>query len=335
MLLTKPLFTPACCRQISKLGVTCFLCTGGMKNGDFGAAVGAWARAQADGTLQGRTLFRPPSAPTPTPMPASASAPAPGAAVREFPAFSMSQPFAALLAKGIKTVETRRAATFAALPVGAWVALHVGRRDWPDPAQTHLDVLRERGMTDAEAAAACALPEPFQVRRQDCGGWQTWSKNRPHHSLPLHLLLFAARAGGGVNTSGGNAPSHGRRQARTRTRDVRARGGPRSLPHARGEGAATRVGEADGSQLMKCSPVAASLFLSVYPAPFFAGCVAQARHECRRQARCVHRASAFRPPPRRHQSVIDEGLEKSTSTWLFGTILRFMPFTGPLKWKCN
>ena len=156
--------------EVSKLGVTCFLCTGGLKAGDFAATVGAWARAKADGTLQGRTLFRPPGAFTRSTASTSSTdatdataSVAPVETVRELPCFSMSQPFASLLACGLKTVETRRSGTFAALSAGTWAALHVGRRDWPDPAQTHLDVLRERGLTDAEAAAACSLPEPYQV----------------------------------------------------------------------------------------------------------------------------------------------------------------------------
>jgi cold shock CspA family protein len=49
-----------------------------------------------------------------------------------FKCFSMSQPFASLLMKGIKTIETRNSDIFGGYQ--GEVLLHVGRRPWPDKA---------------------------------------------------------------------------------------------------------------------------------------------------------------------------------------------------------
>jgi cold shock CspA family protein len=48
------------------------------------------------------------------------------------PCFSMSQPFAALLLNGYKTVESRNIPMFIEWEPGTQILLHCGQRDWPD-----------------------------------------------------------------------------------------------------------------------------------------------------------------------------------------------------------
>jgi len=56
------------------------------------------------------------------------------------PCFTMSQPFAALLLNGIKTIESRNNDMFTALTPGTKVLLHAGRKDWHDQ-ETYKDIL--------------------------------------------------------------------------------------------------------------------------------------------------------------------------------------------------
>jgi hypothetical protein len=50
----------------------------------------------------------------------------------EMRVFSMNMPFAALLANGYKTLETRNGTMFVPHPEGTQMLLHVGRRNYPD-----------------------------------------------------------------------------------------------------------------------------------------------------------------------------------------------------------
>lgn len=52
--------------------------------------------------------------------------------VVSMPCFSMSQPFAALLLNGYKTIESRNSPMFTDWKPGTKILLHCGQRDWPD-----------------------------------------------------------------------------------------------------------------------------------------------------------------------------------------------------------
>lgn len=75
--------------------------------------------------------------------------------------FSMSQPFAALLLNGVKTVESRNNPMFQKIKPGTRVLLHCGRKDWPDQ-QSYIDILRTRGYADDEIAKLSRLPPGVQ-----------------------------------------------------------------------------------------------------------------------------------------------------------------------------
>mmetsp|Transcript_9415 Transcript_9415/g.14469 ORF Transcript_9415/g.14469 Transcript_9415/m.14469 type:complete len:408 (+) Transcript_9415:248-1471(+) len=74
--------------------------------------------------------------------------------------FSMNLPFAALLANGYKTLETRNGTMFTTYPEGTQMLLHVGRRTYPD-GDRHLDVMRSGGLSDDEIAELKSLPSGF------------------------------------------------------------------------------------------------------------------------------------------------------------------------------
>eukprot|EP00527_Entomoneis_sp_CCMP2396_P006714 CAMPEP_0198147134 /NCGR_PEP_ID=MMETSP1443-20131203/33334_1 /TAXON_ID=186043 /ORGANISM="Entomoneis sp., Strain CCMP2396" /LENGTH=438 /DNA_ID=CAMNT_0043811303 /DNA_START=253 /DNA_END=1566 /DNA_ORIENTATION=+ len=80
----------------------------------------------------------------------------------EMPCFSMSQPFAALLLNGVKTVESRRQPMFQDLKPGTRVLLSCGRKDWPDQ-QSFRQILAEDGsMSEKEIQNAGRLPKGFR-----------------------------------------------------------------------------------------------------------------------------------------------------------------------------
>lgn len=74
--------------------------------------------------------------------------------------FSMNLPFAALLANGYKTLETRNGTMFTPYEEGTKMLLHVGRRIYPD-GDRHLDVMRSGGLDDDEIEKLKSLPEGF------------------------------------------------------------------------------------------------------------------------------------------------------------------------------
>lgn len=82
------------------------------------------------------------------------------AATINLPCFTMSQPFAALLLNGVKTVESRNNPMFAQVQPGTRLLLHVGRRDWHD-LESYRDILRQDGMTDQEMDRLGRLPRGF------------------------------------------------------------------------------------------------------------------------------------------------------------------------------
>jgi cold shock CspA family protein len=71
--------------------------------------------------------------------------------------FSMNMPFAALLANGYKTLETRNGSMFAKYAEGTQLLLHVGRRNYPD-GDKHLEVMKSGGLDDAEIEELKCLP---------------------------------------------------------------------------------------------------------------------------------------------------------------------------------
>ncbi|KAL9188528.1 hypothetical protein ACHAXT_006906 [Thalassiosira profunda] len=74
--------------------------------------------------------------------------------------FSMNLPFAALLANGYKTLETRNGTMFTPYQEGTKMLLHVGQRTYPD-GNRHLEVMRSGGLDDAEIADLKSLPKGF------------------------------------------------------------------------------------------------------------------------------------------------------------------------------
>jgi len=75
---------------------------------------------------------------------------------RPMRAFSMNMPFAALVAHGYKTIESRNGTMFSELQ-GHTVLLHVGQRTYPDGGK-HVEIMRENGASDAEIARLTSLP---------------------------------------------------------------------------------------------------------------------------------------------------------------------------------
>jgi HAD-superfamily phosphatase, subfamily IIIC len=80
--------------------------------------------------------------------------------VIKYPAFSMNMPFAALLANGYKTIETRNGTMFTRYPEGTKMLLHVGRRNYPD-GNRHVDVMKSGGLDDQEILKMKSLPDGY------------------------------------------------------------------------------------------------------------------------------------------------------------------------------
>jgi len=77
----------------------------------------------------------------------------------ELPVFSMNQPFASLVAHGVKTLETRNHTMFVPYE-GQDVLLHVGRRTYPDGG-VHRKILARAGRDEAEIDRITSLPAGF------------------------------------------------------------------------------------------------------------------------------------------------------------------------------
>ena len=72
-------------------------------------------------------------------------------------AFSMNLPFAALLANGYKTLETRNGTMFVPYPEGTQMLLHVGHRTYPDGGK-HIDLMKSEGLNDDDVQRLRSLP---------------------------------------------------------------------------------------------------------------------------------------------------------------------------------
>ncbi|KAH8057797.1 hypothetical protein JL722_6336 [Aureococcus anophagefferens] len=77
--------------------------------------------------------------------------------VVRLPCFSMNMPFAGLVAHGYKTLETRNHTMFVPLE-GQTVALHVGRRTYPDGG-AHRDIMARDGLSEADIDRLTTLPD--------------------------------------------------------------------------------------------------------------------------------------------------------------------------------
>ena len=80
----------------------------------------------------------------------------------QFRCFSMNNPFAALLANGYKTLETRNGTMFTEYSEGTQMLLHVGQRTYPDGGK-HLDIMKaaQPGITDDEIQELKTLQKGF------------------------------------------------------------------------------------------------------------------------------------------------------------------------------
>jgi magnesium-dependent phosphatase 1 len=83
-------------------------------------------------------ILSPPSLSSPDPSGASSTT-----TMVQFRCFSMNQPFAALLANGYKTLETRNGTMFTAYAEGTQMLLHVGKRTYPDGGK-HVDIMKKQ-----------------------------------------------------------------------------------------------------------------------------------------------------------------------------------------------
>lgn len=77
------------------------------------------------------------------------------------PVFSMNMPFAALLANGYKTIETRNGTMFTRYSEGTKILLHVGQRNYPD-GDRHVDVMKADGLGDDEIQKLKSLPDGYK-----------------------------------------------------------------------------------------------------------------------------------------------------------------------------
>jgi len=79
-----------------------------------------------------------------------------------FRCFSMNNPFAALLANGYKTLETRNGTMFSEYSEGTQMLLQVGQRTYPDGGK-HLDIMKagQPGISDDEIQKLKTMPRGF------------------------------------------------------------------------------------------------------------------------------------------------------------------------------
>lgn len=114
-------------------------------------------------------------------------------------AFSMNMPFAALVANGYKTLETRNGTMFTPYPEGTQMLLHVGRRTYPD-GDKHLQVMKSGGLDDAEIERLKSLPPGFDrgmlVAICELGKtYETTVKQRSDSETQRQVAAFGADSG--------------------------------------------------------------------------------------------------------------------------------------------
>lgn len=107
--------------------------------------------------------------------------------------FSMNLPFAALLANGYKTLETRNGTMFAPYPEGTQMLLHVGQRTYPD-GDKHIDVMKRDGLSDLEVIQLKSLPKGFGkgMAVAICEIGKTYETTEAERSIPAFERKVAA-----------------------------------------------------------------------------------------------------------------------------------------------
>jgi magnesium-dependent phosphatase 1 len=112
----------------------------------------------------------------------------------QFRCFSMNQPFAALLANGYKTLETRNGTMFTKYAEGTQLLLHVGQRTYPDGGK-YVEIMEEDGLSQDEIVRLKSLPPNFSrgtiVAVLEIG--RTYETTTEERSLPAFERKAVAR----------------------------------------------------------------------------------------------------------------------------------------------
>jgi magnesium-dependent phosphatase 1 len=112
----------------------------------------------------------------------------------QFRCFSMNQPFAALLANGYKTLETRNGTMFTQYAEGTQMLLHIGQRTYPDRGK-HLEIMKEYGLSQDQIEKLKRLPKGFSrgmiVAVLEIG--KTYETTAEERSAPLFEQRAVAR----------------------------------------------------------------------------------------------------------------------------------------------
>lgn len=82
--------------------------------------------------------------------------------VVELPVFSMSNPFAAMMTNGFKTLETRNNDMFLPFVEGTQMLVRIGHRPFPD-GDKHIGIMRKSGLDDADIERLKSLPRGFKL----------------------------------------------------------------------------------------------------------------------------------------------------------------------------
>lgn len=169
------------CEPVAKLGCLSAYCPQGLTTEVFEHAVRHFIECKKTSAELGHIL----DPPTSTGSTAPPTASKPSEPSKKMKVFSMNQPFAALLAHGIKTIETRNGTMFKQIKEDEEMILHVGRRTYPDNG-VHLDILKERGLSADEIQRVTNLPAGFE--RGECVAiltiGQTSLEDEEHRSQP-------------------------------------------------------------------------------------------------------------------------------------------------------
>ena len=128
---------------------------------------------------------------------AGSSAAAPIDDMVSMPCFTMSQPFAALLLNGMKTVESRNNPMFQNIKPGTRLLVHCGRKDWHD-LDSYVTILKGKGVSHDEISESSNLPPGYDrgcvIGVVTIG--KTWNaKDQELNSTDLQNKVLAPAAG--------------------------------------------------------------------------------------------------------------------------------------------
>ena len=117
----------------------------------------------------------------------------------EMRVFSMNMPFAALLANGYKTLETRNGPMFQPYPDGMPMLLRIGCRIYLDENK-HIEVMKSAGLNEEELEQLKTLPEGFRkgmvVAIVELGKtYNTTVKERSQPEFQCHVDAFGSDSG--------------------------------------------------------------------------------------------------------------------------------------------